>query len=107
MLRQLEHIPQGLLDLPAEALEQALGAPTLIHLPGRREEEILFSAHCCHPSLANDNLSGLVVLRRLAELLSRVLGREFTPDAPSLRAQAKRELIQSVLADLPASAGVK
>lgn len=41
-----------------------------ILLRGRREEEVLFSAHCCHPSLANDNLSGLVVLRRLAELLS-------------------------------------
>jgi len=42
-----------------------------ILIPGRREEEILFSAHCCHPSLANDNLSGLVVLRRLAELLGQ------------------------------------
>jgi aminopeptidase-like protein len=37
-----------------------------IVLPGRREEEILISAHACHPSLANDNLSGLVVARSLA-----------------------------------------
>jgi aminopeptidase-like protein len=37
-----------------------------IVLPGRREEEILISAHACHPSLANDNLSGLVVTRALA-----------------------------------------
>lgn len=37
-----------------------------IILPGRREEEILISSHACHPSLANDNLSGLVVARSLA-----------------------------------------
>ena len=43
MLRQLEHIPEGLLDLPAEALEQALGGPTLIHLSGRRSPALLVS----------------------------------------------------------------
>ncbi|MCO6455842.1 MAG: DUF4910 domain-containing protein [Pirellulaceae bacterium] len=30
-------------------------------LPGRREEQVLVSAHVCHPSLANDNLSAVVV----------------------------------------------
>jgi len=39
-------------------------------LPGRRSEEILISSHACHPSLANDNLSGLVVTRRLAQILA-------------------------------------
>ena len=43
MLRQLEHIPEGLLDLPAERLEQALGGPTLIHLAGRRDPALLVS----------------------------------------------------------------
>jgi len=40
-------------------------------LPGELEDEILFSAHACHPSLANDNLSGLVVATFLAEMLAR------------------------------------
>src|SRR5271155_2299178 len=30
------------------------------YLPGRSNEQILISCHACHPSLANDNLSGLV-----------------------------------------------
>jgi aminopeptidase-like protein len=37
---------------------------------GRSTDEVLISAHACHPSLANDNLSGIVVATFLAELLS-------------------------------------
>lgn len=33
---------------------------------GREPEEVLISVHCCHPSLANDNLSGIVVATELA-----------------------------------------
>jgi aminopeptidase-like protein len=43
------------------------------YLPGHLSDEVLISCHICHPSLANDNLSGLVVATALAELLS---GRE-------------------------------
>jgi aminopeptidase-like protein len=39
-------------------------------LPGRITEEILISCHACHPSLANDNLSGLTVATFLAHFLS-------------------------------------
>jgi aminopeptidase-like protein len=39
-------------------------------LPGRSSDEVLISCHACHPSLANDNLSGLTVATSLAELLS-------------------------------------
>lgn len=42
------------------------------YLPGRSEEEVLISCHSCHPSLANDNLSGITVATALAELLSGV-----------------------------------
>jgi aminopeptidase-like protein len=38
-------------------------------LPGTSAEEVLISAHCCHPSLANDNLSGMVLAATLAGLL--------------------------------------
>jgi aminopeptidase-like protein len=40
------------------------------YLQGRSSDEVLFSCHACHPSLANDNLSGLTVATALAQLLS-------------------------------------
>jgi aminopeptidase-like protein len=39
-------------------------------LPGQLSDEVLISCHICHPSLANDNLSGLSVATALADLLS-------------------------------------
>ena len=41
------------------------------YLPGRRSEEVLLSCHACHPSLCNDNLSGVALVTMLGELLSR------------------------------------
>lgn len=43
------------------------GSMTLgeIFVPGASDEEILISAHICHPSLANDNLSGIVIAAAL------------------------------------------
>lgn len=38
-------------------------------LKGESDEEVLFSTYLCHPSLCNDNLSGVVLLTRLAEYL--------------------------------------
>lgn len=38
---------------------------------GKLNDEVLLFAHTCHPSLANDNLSGLVVAARLAAFLHR------------------------------------
>ena len=43
-----------------------------IFLPGQTEEEFLFSIHICHPSLANDNVSGMVVGAHLARLLGNM-----------------------------------
>lgn len=40
-----------------------------LFIPGKSEEEVIFSAHICHPSLANDNLAGIAVLSELAKAL--------------------------------------
>lgn len=42
---------------------------------GETSEEVLLSAHVCHPSLANDNCSGLAVLTCLAEQLASLRTR--------------------------------
>jgi len=41
-------------------------------LKGETEAEVLISAHICHPSLANDNLSGVAVAVFLASHLSKL-----------------------------------
>ena len=41
-------------------------------LQGASDEEVLVSCHSCHPSLCNDNLSGMVVAARLAQALATV-----------------------------------
>ena len=38
-------------------------------IPGETEREVLISTHVCHPSLCNDNLSGIAVATQLAKEL--------------------------------------
>jgi aminopeptidase-like protein len=40
-------------------------------VPGETTDEVLISTHICHPSLANDNLSGIAVSAFLAQKLSQ------------------------------------
>jgi aminopeptidase-like protein len=40
-------------------------------VPGRTRADVLIHAHTCHPSLANDNLSGIVVATALAQQVAR------------------------------------
>ncbi len=42
------------------------------YLEGANSDEILISTHICHPSLCNDNLSGVALSTILAEQLSKV-----------------------------------
>jgi aminopeptidase-like protein len=39
-------------------------------IPGRTRDEVLFFAHVCHPSLANDNTSGISIASALAAWLA-------------------------------------
>lgn len=48
-----------------------------LFLPGKLKQEILISTHICHPSLCNDNLSGIVVSIWLAKIL-RNLDRKYS-----------------------------
>lgn len=47
-------------------------------LPGSTKDEILFSTYCCHPSMANNELSGPVVATYLAKWLSNQPNRKYT-----------------------------
>ena len=47
-------------------------------LPGRSEREILFSTYCCHPAMANNELSGPSLAVALAQWLSQRPNRAFT-----------------------------
>jgi aminopeptidase-like protein len=40
-------------------------------MKGRKPDEVLISCHICHPSLADDNLSGIAVAMQLAQYLAR------------------------------------
>ncbi|MGB2656208.1 MAG: DUF4910 domain-containing protein, partial [Candidatus Acidiferrum sp.] len=42
-----------------------------IFIPGDTSDEVLISTHVCHPSLANDNLSGVAVASFLARYVSQ------------------------------------
>lgn len=70
--RALDALPQG--NYKA-VVESTLADGSLTYgecvLPGESEDEVLFSAHICHPSLANDNCSGLAVLTMLAAELAQ------------------------------------
>lgn len=47
-------------------------------LPGKEEKEILLTSYLCHPSMANNELSGPLVLAMLYQRISRWKSRKFT-----------------------------
>ena len=48
------------------------------YLPGQIEDEVLFSTYLCHPSMANDNLSGVVTGVELFKHLSQFGNRKYS-----------------------------
>jgi aminopeptidase-like protein len=47
-------------------------------LPGSSREEVLFSTYCCHPAMANNELSGPVLAVAMAHWLSKKSDRRLT-----------------------------
>jgi len=68
--RQLEALPDDDYEVVIDSSLE-LGSLTYgeLTIPGESEEQILLFAHCCHPSLANDNLSGIAVVVELAKII--------------------------------------
>ena len=68
---RLEELGDGLYDV---VIDSTLGPGSLTYgecfLPGETDDEVLLTSHVCHPSLANDNLSGVALLAELAETLA-------------------------------------
>lgn len=68
--RQLEAMPDDNYEVVIDSsLEPGALTYGELTIPGESEEQILLFAHCCHPSLANDNLSGIAVIVELARIL--------------------------------------
>jgi aminopeptidase-like protein len=69
--RQLEALPDGTYDVRIDSTlnDGFLTYGEHLHR-GESEDEVLLSAHICHPSLANDNCSGLALLAHLARRLA-------------------------------------
>ncbi len=72
----LQALPEGEYEVLIDA-DLKPGAMTYaehVH-KGETDEEVLLQAHICHPSLANDNCSGIALLTRLAAAMRGVKTR--------------------------------
>ena len=70
---QLEALPEGEYEVYIDT-DLKSGSLTYgeYYLPGQTEEEVLFTCHICHPSLCNDNLSGISLVTSLARQLQNI-----------------------------------
>jgi aminopeptidase-like protein len=77
--RQLDAMDEGPYDVVVDStIEPGELTYGEVLVPGDSEDEVLISAHTCHPSLANDNLSGIVVATELAAALAALPRRRWS-----------------------------
>jgi aminopeptidase-like protein len=71
--RQLDALPDGEYEVYVDST-LADGSITYAEavVPGELEDEVLISTYSCHPSLANDNCSGIALVAILGRYLSRM-----------------------------------
>jgi aminopeptidase-like protein len=69
--RQLEALPEAVYEV---CIDSTLADGSITYaeavVPGELEEEVLISTYSCHPSLANDNCSGIALVALLGKYLS-------------------------------------
>jgi aminopeptidase-like protein len=77
--RQLDAMDEGPYDVVIDS-DVGPGELTIgeVVVPGETADEVLVSAHTCHPSLVNDNLSGIVVATEVAAALAALPRRRLT-----------------------------
>lgn len=77
--RELKTLPEGSYEVvvDAELLDGELIVGEAV-LEGRTDREIMLSSYLCHPSLANNELSGPLVLCALYERLAGIADRKYT-----------------------------
>src|SRR5262249_11115312 len=69
-LRQLEQLSEGEYEVRIDStLEDGSLTYGEFLVAGTTEDEVLISCHACHPSLCNDNLSGVAIATFLAKSL--------------------------------------
>ena len=70
--RTLDALPEGEYDVCIDSTLSAGGSLTYAEafLPGSTDDEVLLSTYSCHPSLANDNVSGMALLALLGARLA-------------------------------------
>ena len=77
--RRLDELDDGPYDVVVDTtLEPGELTTASWSSPATPSEEVLLSAHVCHPSLANDNLSGIAVATELARTLAALPRRRWT-----------------------------
>jgi aminopeptidase-like protein len=71
--RQLEALPEAEYEV---CIDSTLGDGSITYaeavVPGELEDEVLVSTYSCHPSLANDNCSGIALVALLGKYLSKM-----------------------------------
>jgi aminopeptidase-like protein len=68
---RLESLPEGEYEVCVNStLEDGSLTYAEALVPGETADEVLVSGYACHPSMANDNLSGLVLMTALAKHLA-------------------------------------